>query len=388
MAKTFNVFHKGIRLKGETSNPTDNIEGSLWLNSTDDRLRGYVEAAVRELLTADQIQTITNKSIDADGNTITNIDNDEIKAAAAIALSKLAPLSGSIVPTTDASGFLVDSTVTSTELGYLSGVTSSIQTQIDDNASDITTKANTTLDNLGSTAVNADVSPAVASTETLNLGSASAVWSNVYANQLDIYSGGSSIGFIDFSGINLRIATAGTVGADIEVVPENKVLLGGSTDVTGDLLVTGGINVAGADVSPTPAATETLRLGSTTQTWERVYSNQFDATLGGITAGRMRANSSGDFIIESDGVGTDIDLQPAGAVVIGGSGNLIVNGNLTVNGTNTTINSTVLQVDDPQIEVNVGGDQATANGNVSGLRVTMTDATDALIGYSSTSATR
>ena len=91
------------------------------------------------LTLTDASQTLTNKSIDADSNTITNIDNNEIKAAAAIALDKLAALNTSIVPVTDGSGFLISSAVTSTELGYVSGVTSAIQTQIDSKQADVIT---------------------------------------------------------------------------------------------------------------------------------------------------------------------------------------------------------------------------------------------------------
>jgi len=43
-----------------------------------------------ELVSATSTQTLTNKSIDADTNTITNIENSDIKAAAAIDRSKLA----------------------------------------------------------------------------------------------------------------------------------------------------------------------------------------------------------------------------------------------------------------------------------------------------------
>lgn len=74
--------------------------------------------------------TLTNKTIDADSNTITNIENADIKAAAAIALNKLAATTVSRALVSDASGFVSASSVTSTELGYVSGVTSSIQTQL------------------------------------------------------------------------------------------------------------------------------------------------------------------------------------------------------------------------------------------------------------------
>lgn len=92
--------------------------------------------------------TLTNKSIDADTNTITNIENADIKAGAAIAVNKLAALTASELVITDASGFLTTSTgVSATEAGYLNGVTSAIQTQLDGKQpldSDLTTIAGLT----------------------------------------------------------------------------------------------------------------------------------------------------------------------------------------------------------------------------------------------------
>jgi len=58
-------------------------------------------------------QTLSGKSIDADANTITNIDNNDIKAGAAIDATKI-------------SNGIVDNT----EFDYLNGVTSAIQTQL------------------------------------------------------------------------------------------------------------------------------------------------------------------------------------------------------------------------------------------------------------------
>lgn len=75
--------------------------------------------------------TLTNKTIDADANTITNIENADIKAAAAIALNKLAATTASRALVSDGSGFVTAATTTSTEIGYVNGVTSAIQTQID-----------------------------------------------------------------------------------------------------------------------------------------------------------------------------------------------------------------------------------------------------------------
>jgi len=58
-----------------------------------------------------------------------SIVNADIASAAAIALSKLAALTASRALVSDGSGVISPSAVTSTELGYVSGVTSAIQTQ-------------------------------------------------------------------------------------------------------------------------------------------------------------------------------------------------------------------------------------------------------------------
>lgn len=55
----------------------------------------------------------------------------DVNASAAIALSKLAAATANRALASDASGFIVASAVTDTELGYVSGVTSALQTQID-----------------------------------------------------------------------------------------------------------------------------------------------------------------------------------------------------------------------------------------------------------------
>lgn len=80
----------------------------------------------------DTTDTLTNKTIDADGtgNSITNIENADIKSGANIAHDKMAALTASRAMVTDGSGVASASSVTATELGYVSGVTSGIQTQL------------------------------------------------------------------------------------------------------------------------------------------------------------------------------------------------------------------------------------------------------------------
>lgn len=63
-----------------------------------------------------------------------SITDEKISTIAAIALSKLAPLTASSALVSDVSGVITTSATTDVELGYLSGVTSSVQTQIDSKA--------------------------------------------------------------------------------------------------------------------------------------------------------------------------------------------------------------------------------------------------------------
>lgn len=120
-------------LAGSTSGSTI-VNAAAVAGATTITLPGATDTLVGKATT----DVLTNKSIDADTNTITNIENADIKAAAAIAVNKLAALTASQITGTDVSGFLVSLAVATypslTELTYVKGVTSAIQTQIDGKA--------------------------------------------------------------------------------------------------------------------------------------------------------------------------------------------------------------------------------------------------------------
>ena len=130
-------------------------------------IKSYIDGSVSNV-TASSTTTFTNKTIDADGtgNSITNIENANIKAAAAIDATKIAD--GSVTSTEfqfinslssnaqtqinskqatiDSSARLNanlvgDGSVDNTEFGYINGVTSAIQTQINTATTNIATKA-------------------------------------------------------------------------------------------------------------------------------------------------------------------------------------------------------------------------------------------------------
>ena len=79
-------------------------------------IKTYVDSQPHSSVTASSTTTFTNKTIDVDatGNSITNLADANIKAAAAIDATKIA-----------------DGTVTSTEFQYINSLSANAQTQID-----------------------------------------------------------------------------------------------------------------------------------------------------------------------------------------------------------------------------------------------------------------
>ena len=71
-------FSLGIRLKGSTQTTT--LEGELRLDPSAFKFKAYVDGDERSLVTEDQAQTLTNKTIDVDNNTVSNIEVDNLKA--------------------------------------------------------------------------------------------------------------------------------------------------------------------------------------------------------------------------------------------------------------------------------------------------------------------
>jgi hypothetical protein len=102
-------YGKGVVLKPETADVTENAEGSLWSNSTEQRMKTYIEGAVRQLVTNNQTQTLENKTIVAANNTITTAASGNLVATELNAA--LAELQGSIDDSnTDLSNHLSDAT--------------------------------------------------------------------------------------------------------------------------------------------------------------------------------------------------------------------------------------------------------------------------------------
>jgi len=120
----------------ETSTDTLTNKSLNFANNTFTTTLALLQTAVSDatLVDLDDSQTLTNKNIDSDNNTITNIANADIKSSAAIAFSKMENLTTARALVSDSNGDVSVSDVTSTEIGYLDGVSSAIQTQLDNKA--------------------------------------------------------------------------------------------------------------------------------------------------------------------------------------------------------------------------------------------------------------
>ena len=173
-------YGNAIRLAQLASDPAGAENGTIYYNTSTGTVKQFIAGGWQEI--PDQALTLvglalndghiligngSNVSVSFDTAATGDIDADatggltikagvivnaDINASAAIELSKLEALTASRALESDGAGEIVASSVTSTELGYLSGVTSAIQTQLGD-------KADTDLGNLASTAVNADINP-------------------------------------------------------------------------------------------------------------------------------------------------------------------------------------------------------------------------------------
>lgn len=156
------------------------------------------------------------------------ITDTQINSSAAIAVSKLAALTASRAVVSDASGFLTASATTDTELGYVSGVTSAIQTQLDGKQ-----PAGNYIKNLGRSASNQTVANTAVETTimTVSIPGGTLSTNKRIRGKMVINSYASGSGFSDVCTFRLKYD-----GAVVGTVTENKVSASGGVVLVFELM--------------------------------------------------------------------------------------------------------------------------------------------------------
>jgi len=138
MAKLRKKFDLGVRLKETTDAAT--LQGEMRVDSADDKLKVYLDGSERAVVSEDQSQTLTNKTIDADDNTISDLEVDNLKAGVLNTSTSLTGASNTQIPSALATKTYVDNAVAgkdaASEISYnnaTSGlVATNVQTAIDE----------------------------------------------------------------------------------------------------------------------------------------------------------------------------------------------------------------------------------------------------------------
>jgi hypothetical protein len=338
------------------------------------------------------------------------ITNAKISASAAIDQTKVAGLTEALAtkatidsPTFTGAVVLPATTtiglVDSTEMGYLNGVTSSVQTQLTANATALSTHdadttnihgiadtaalatkvyadAAVTTHEADTTSVHgiADTSLLVTTTgtqtltnktltsptingaivggnvipaldNTYDLGSPTQMWKDIYVGPGSLYVNGQKV-LQDESGAivvsadineNLGLRTSGS--GNIEFDPTGT----GVVNVKGPLVMEAGANISSADGNGINFS-NTVRVDSIAS-----KSSNTDLSLSGNGTGKVYLNDNAEV-----------------------NGNLVVGGNLTVSGTTTTVNSETISLADNIIDLNSNFTTGTPTEN-SGLRIVRGD---------------
>jgi len=379
---------------GFIGNLTGNVTGDL----TGTASAATLAASATALATGRTIAltgdvTYTSGSFDGTGNVTGTasigsgvIVNDDVNASAAIAFSKMENLTASRALVSDGSGDVSVSAVTSTEIGYLDGVTSGIQTQLDGKASTsfvpttITVadeSTDTTCFPLFVTAATGDLGPKTASGLTFN--SNTDVLSGTFAGALTGNVTGNASGSSGSCTGNAATATALETARNIGGV---------SFDGTGNINLPG-VNTSGnQDTSGTAAIATTVTVAdeSSDTACNVLFTTAATGNLGPKSGTNLTFNSSSGLLTATGFAGaltgnasTATALETArniGGVSFDGTGNIDLPGVNSAGNQNTSGTAAGLSA---TLAVGSGGTGATsltANGVLIGNGTSAVTAVD------------
>ncbi len=375
-----------------------NLTGNVTGNLTGTASAATLAASATALATGRTIAltgdvTYTSGSFDGTGNVTGTasigsgvIVNDDVNASAAIAFSKMENLTASRALVSDGSGDVSVSAVTSTEIGYLDGVTSGIQTQLDGKASTsfvpttITVadeSTDTTCFPLFVTAATGDLGPKTASGLTFN--SNTDVLSGTFAGALTGNVTGNASGSSGSCTGNAATATALETARNIGGV---------SFDGTGNIDLPG-VNTSGnQDTSGTAAIATTVTVAdeSSDTACNVLFTTAATGNLGPKSGTNLTFNSSSGLLTATGFAGaltgnasTATALETArniGGVSFDGTGNIDLPGVNSAGNQNTSGTAAGLSA---TLAVGSGGTGATsltANGVLIGNGTSAVTAVD------------
>ena len=394
---------------GFVGNLTGNVTGDL----TGTASAATLAASATALATGRTIAltgdvTYTSGSFDGTGNVTGTasigsgvIVNDDVNASAAIAFSKMADLTASRALVSDGSGDVSVSAVTSTEIGYLDGVSSGIQTQLDGKASSTYVPTTITIADestdtscfpLFVTAATGDLGPKTASGLTFN--SNTDVLSGTFSGSLTGNVTGNASGSSGSCTGNAATATAletarniGGVSFDgtgnIDLPGVNSA---GNQNTSGTAAIATTVTVAdessdtSCNVLFTTAATGNLGPKSGTNLTFNSDTGILTATgFAGALTGNVTGNASGSSGSTTGNAATATALETArniGGVSFDGTGNIDLPGVNTAGSQNTSGTAAGLSATLAVASGGTGATSLTANGVLIGNGTSAVTAVD------------
>ena len=199
---------------------------------------------------------------------------------------------------------------------------------------------------------------------------------STFTGALDVNGGANVAGGLVANSAQISDLTSGrvvTAGGSGELQDSgnltfngSKLTVTGNAQVTSDLDVDGGANISGGETVLSSATVSDLTdnrvvLAGTSGALEDSGNLTFDGTTLAVTGAATVDNLSlnGNTVTTSSG---NLTLDSAGGTTTIAD-DTIISGNLTVNGTQTVVNSTTVSVDDKNLELGTGAaDDAAANG--------------------------